>query len=194
MPAMNERVRDTIDRLERFMTTVDDAKAIPREAAQFVHALVLATGATSAIEIGTSYGYSGTWIAAALADTGGRLITIDHDPRKAAAAAENFAAAGLLDRVDIRTGEARDILEAVQTPVDFVLNDADKENLIPYVELLFDHLTDRSVILTDNTLTHPEQLADFLGWIRRHEDFRSAQVPVGNGMEMSVKCVASAPG
>lgn len=194
MPAMHARARDTIERLERFMTTVDDAKAIPREAAEFVHALVLATGATSVVEIGTSYGYSGTWIASALAVTGGRLITIDHDPRKSSAAAENFAEAGLLDHVDVRTGEARDVLEAIHTPIDFVLNDADKENLISYVELLFEHLNDRGVLLTDNTLTHPKQLANFLGWVRRHEGFRSAHVPVGNGMEMSVKCAASVSG
>ena len=137
MRTMNARVREAIERLERFMATVDDAKAIPREAAEFVHALVLATGAESAVEIGTSYGYSGTWIAAALADTGGRLVTIDHDPRKSSAASDNFAAAGLLDHVNIRTGEAREILPSIKGPVDFVLNDADKENLIPYVELLF---------------------------------------------------------
>jgi predicted O-methyltransferase YrrM len=68
-----------------------------------------------------------------------------------------------------------------------VLNDADKENCIRYVELLADKLSERAVVLTDNTLTHPQQLADFTTWIREHSEFCSAHVPIGNGMEMSVK-------
>jgi len=185
---MNERISETIGRLERFLGTVDDGMAIPREAAEFVHVVVLATGARRAVEIGTSYGYSGIWIAAALAHNGGRLITIDKEARKTAAARENLASAGLLDRVELLTGEARIALASIQGPVDFVLNDADKQNLIEYVELLTDRLADRAVVLTDNTLTHPQQLAEFLRWIRHHLQYRSAHVPVGNGMEMSVKC------
>src|SRR5262245_41439446 len=90
MFAVDAKVLETIQRLERFMETVNDALALPREAAEFVHALVLARGARRAVEIGTSYGYSGLWIGAALARNEGTLITIDHDSRKSDEARSNF--------------------------------------------------------------------------------------------------------
>jgi predicted O-methyltransferase YrrM len=184
---MTPQVRECLDRLERFMATVTDANPLPREAGAFVHALILASQAKRAVEIGTSYGYSGLWIASALAENGGRLITIDHEVRKSESARKTFVEAGLLDRVELRTGLAADILATIEGPIDFVLNDADKENCSRYVELVAPKLADRAVVLTDNTLTHAEQLADFLVWIRQRPDFYSAHVPIGNGMEVSVK-------
>jgi len=184
---MNKRVIECIERLERFMGTVTDANSVPREAGAFMHALILATGAKRAVEIGTSYGYSGLWIASALAENGGRLITIDRDPRKSGASRGAFESAGLLDRIELRTGAAADVLATIEGSFDFVLNDADKENCKRYVELIAGKLTDRAIVLTDNTLTHPEQLSDLLAWIRGRSDFCSAHVPVGNGMELSVK-------
>ena len=184
---MNQRVADALERLERFMGTVQDAYAVPREAGAFIHALILATGAKRAVEVGTSYGYSGLWIASALAENDGRLITIDHDPRKSEAARKAFESAGLLEYVELQTGSAAEILATLDGPIDFGLNDADKENCIRYVELLADKLNERAVVLTDNTLTHPRELANFTAWIRQHSEFCSAHVPIGNGMEMSVK-------
>lgn len=184
---MTKGVRDCIERLERFMGTVTDAYPVPREAGAFMHALILAIGAKRAVEIGTSYGYSGLWIASALADNGGRLITIDHDPRKTESARLTFKSAGLESCIELRTGAALEVLRTINGPIDFVLNDADKENCIKYVDLLTEQLSPRAVVLTDNTMTHPEQLADFLAWIRGRQDFCSAHVPIGNGMEMSVR-------
>ena len=185
--SMNKRVIECIDRLERFMGTVTDANPLPREAGAFVHALILATGAKRAVEIGTSYGYSGLWIASALAVNNGMLITIDHDPRKSEAARGAFDSAGLSEFVELQTGSATDVLATIKGPIEFVLNDADKENCQCYVELLTEKLSDRAIVLTDNTLTHSEQLAGFLAWIRGRSDYFSTHVPVGNGMEMSVR-------
>lgn len=178
---------DCIERLERFMGTVTDAYPVPRDAGAFMHALILATGAKRAVEIGTSYGYSGLWIASALARNGGRLITIDRDPAKTESARATFESAELASHIVLRTGRALEVLQTVEGPIDFVLNDADKENCVKYVELLTVKLSPRAVVLTDNTLTHPEQLAGFLAWIRGRPDFCSAHVPIGNGMELSIK-------
>lgn len=184
---MRETVIQAIDTLEAFMAGVDDALALPRDAAEFVRTLILATGARRGVEIGTSYGYSGLWTASALADNGGGLVTIDCEQRKSDAARRAFASAELLPHVDVRTGAAVDILPTLEGPFDFVLNDADKENCVRYVELLADKLSDRAVVLTDNTHSHPTQLADFVRWIRRNPHFESVSVPIGNGMELSTK-------
>ncbi len=184
---MNQRVVDAICELERFMAGVDDALPIPREAGEFVHALILATGAKHGLEIGTSYGYSALWIASALADNGGSLITIDHDPRKSEAARRRLDSAGLASHVDFKTGTALKVLESLDGPFDFVLNDADKANCIRYVDRVAGKLIARAVVLTDNTDTHPDELAGVVKWVRANSDFYSAGVPVGNGMEMSVR-------
>jgi len=184
---MNDRVAKAIDRLERVIATVDDALSIPHEAGEFLHGIILATGAKRAVEIGTSYGYSAMWIASALAENDGKLITIDHEARKSTAAWVNLEAAGLADHVELRTGRALDVLEALDGPFDFVFNDADKENCRAYIELLATKLGDRAVVVTDNTITHAEQLAEFMKWVRGRSDFYSTSVTVGNGMEISVK-------
>ena len=103
---MDDRVIETLERLEAFMATVDDAYALPPEAGRFLHAMVLARAPKQVVEIGTSYGYSGVWIASAF-PPGGRLITIDCDPRKHEHARTHFESAGLLDRVDFRKAKQR---------------------------------------------------------------------------------------
>lgn len=184
---MEARTVQVILELERWMSGVEDALALPKEAAEFVHALILATNAKHALEIGTSYGYSGLWIASALGENGGKLITIDRDPRKLDAARKAFASAGLLESIDLRAGSALDILPSLTGPFDFVLNDADKANCRRYVESLLDRLSDRALILTDNTRTHATELAEFVRWMRARADFVSVGIPIGNGMELSVK-------
>lgn len=184
---MDPKVLAVIDRVEGFIAHKDDALALPREAARFAHALILATGAKRCLEIGTSYGYSGLWIAAAARENGGTLITLDKDPRKCDIAAAHFADAGLGGHVKITTGVALQALEPLEGGFDFVLVDADKEHCIRYVGLVEPKLNRRGIVLTDNTLTHADKLAGFLSWIRRHPSFESAHVPIGNGMEMSVK-------
>jgi predicted O-methyltransferase YrrM len=72
-------------------------------------------------------------------------------------------------------------------PIDFVLNDADKENCRRYVELLLPKMSSGGMILTDNTTTHAEQLAGFLDWVRRHPEVHSSEIPLGNGMELTTR-------
>lgn len=161
--------------------------ALPREGARFCHALVHAIRPALAVEIGTGYGYSGLWLASALASWGGRLITIDREERKAEVARSFFKDAGLAGLVDIRIGVAAEVLRLLDAPVGFVLNDADKEHCREYVEILLPRLDPGATIVTDNTRTHAAQLAGFLGWIRGHHAFVSADAPVGNGMEITVR-------
>ncbi len=184
---MNARVAGVIVELERFITAAGDAMAVPREAGAFMHSMILACGAKRGLEIGTGYGYSGLWIASALMENGGTLTTIDYEQRKSEVARQQFAKAHLADCVDLRIGTALDVLAAAEGSFDFVLNDADKENCRRYVELVADSLSDRAVVLTDNTTTHASQLVSFVAWIRERDDFYSCEVPVGNGMELSVK-------
>ena len=79
-----------------------------------------------ALEIGTSTGHSGTWIAWALSKTGGKLITIDIDEGRYNQAIANFKEAGLSDYIDARLADAHELVPELKGPFDFVFCDADK--------------------------------------------------------------------
>jgi predicted O-methyltransferase YrrM len=80
-----------------------------------------------------------------------------------------------------------DLLPDVDGPIDFVLNDADKENAVAYFDLVAGKLAPGGVFLTDNITTHPQLGATLLPHIRRDARFFTTTVPVGNGMELTVR-------
>jgi caffeoyl-CoA O-methyltransferase len=94
---------------------------------RFLHDLILEHRYTRALEIGTSTGHSGIWIAWALSKTGGRLITLEIDESRHREALENFRKAGLSPYVDARLGDAHELVKRLPGPFDFVFSDADKD-------------------------------------------------------------------
>ena len=88
--------------------------------------LIIKNGYTRALEIGTSTGHSGIWIAWALSKTGGKLITIEIDETRHNRALANFREAGLSDFIDARLGDAHEMVPKLEGPFDFVFSDADK--------------------------------------------------------------------
>ena len=100
---------------------------VPDADGRALHDLILKHRFTRALEIGTSTGHSGVWIAWALAKTGGRLLTVEIDPRRHQTALANFKEAGLASYIDARLGDAHEIVPALAGPFDFVFSDADKD-------------------------------------------------------------------
>jgi caffeoyl-CoA O-methyltransferase len=94
---------------------------------QLLYDLVIKGNYKSALEIGTSTGHSGIWIAWALSKTGGRLITIELDESRHEIALQNFKDAGLSEYVDARLGNAHSLVKELKGPFDFVFSDADKD-------------------------------------------------------------------
>lgn len=108
---------------------------IQPEEGRFLQVLVRACGVKKALEIGSLGGYSGTWIARALAP-GGKLITLEVEPRHAEVARQHFIQTGVADRVEIRQGNAHDLLGSLseEAPFDFVFIDAEKSGYPDYLE------------------------------------------------------------
>ena len=90
-------------------------------------ARVEAIGARRILEIGTLGGYSTIWLARRFVP-GGRLITLELDPRCAEVARANLARAGLAECVEVRVGRALDTLPSLtaEAPFDLIFIDADK--------------------------------------------------------------------
>jgi predicted O-methyltransferase YrrM len=99
---------------------------VPASDGQLLYDLIVKNNYKSALEIGTSTGHSGIWIAWALSKTGGKLITVDIDERRYKIALENFKEAGLSDYIDARLADAHKLVRELKGPFDFVFSDADK--------------------------------------------------------------------
>ena len=112
-------------------------------------------GAHRILEIGTLAGYSGIWLARALPE-GGRLVTLEVDPRHAEVARGNFVRAGLASRVDVRVGPALETLPRLEAErgaaFDFTFIDADKVSTAQYLEWAIRLARVGSVIVIDNVV------------------------------------------
>ncbi len=100
---------------------------IPESDGKLLYDIIIKGKYKTALEIGTSTGHSGTYIAWALSKTGGKLITIDIDPERHKIAVENFKKAGLSEYVDARLADAHALVKELKGPFDFVFSDADKD-------------------------------------------------------------------
>lgn len=100
---------------------------VPEADGRALHEIVLKGGYRQALEIGTSTGHSGIWIAWALAKTGGTLITIDIDAGRHREAVRNFKEVGLDAFIDARLADAHELVPQLAGPFDFVFVDADKD-------------------------------------------------------------------
>ena len=109
----------------------------------------------SILEIGTLGGYSSIWLARAL-PAGGRLITLEFNPKHAEVARANIARAGLTDIVDIRVGAALDTLPKLQTeitePFDLIFIDADKPHNAEYLHWALKLSRRGTLIIVDNVV------------------------------------------
>lgn len=119
-PALDKKVKEFLsDNSWRDMNvpTVDGEK---------LYNLIIENNYKSALEIGTSTGHSGIYIAWALSKTGGKLITIDIDEGRHKQALKNFEEAGLSEYIDARLADAHQLVKELKGPFDFVFSDADK--------------------------------------------------------------------
>lgn len=131
------------------------AIAVAPNQGKLLHLMARMLHARSILEIGTLGGYSTIWLARALAP-GGRLVTLEFDPKHAAVATENIARAGLSDLVDVRVGRAIDTLPLLERDgfgsFDLVFIDADKESIPEYFEWALRLSHAGSLIVVDNVI------------------------------------------
>ena len=122
---------------------------------KFLGLLVEISGARRILEIGALGGYSAIHLARALPE-GGDLTSLELEERHAEVARENVRRAGLDDRVEVRVGDARDLLsrmvERYEGPFDLIFIDADKEGYPEYLKWALKLSRPGSLILADNTI------------------------------------------
>jgi predicted O-methyltransferase YrrM len=109
----------------------------------------------SILEVGTLGGYSTIWLARGLS-AGGRLITLELDPKHAEVARKNIARAGLSDKVEVRLGRALDTLPQIEAeklgPFDLIFIDADKVSNADYFAWAVKLSRPGTLIIIDNVV------------------------------------------
>jgi predicted O-methyltransferase YrrM len=122
---------------------------------KFLHLLAKISGARTILEIGTLGGYSTIWLARAL-PKGGRLISLEFEPKHAEVARANIANAGLAEMVNIQVGPALETLPKLHAegcrPFDLIFIDADKVNTAPYFTWAIKLSHPGTVIIVDNVV------------------------------------------
>jgi caffeoyl-CoA O-methyltransferase len=166
--------RDTQVRafLERSRDSWHDLN-VPYEDGQVLHDLVVRKGFTRGLEIGTSTGHSGTWIAWAMSKTGGKLTTIEIDEGRHGQALAHFREAGIDAFVDARLGDAHDLVRQLPGPWDFVFSDADKEWYTQYFKDVDPKLTSGGCFTAHNVLDSFTGIAAFLDYVRSRPNYET---------------------
>lgn len=157
---------------------------IPRKTGVLLNTFIKMMNAKSVLEIGTSNGYSGIWLAKALKETGGRLITIEFYDKRQSVAIENFKKCGVNDIIRPLQGSAIEIIKGFDESekFDFVFIDANKREYVEYFNLIKPHLTQKAMIVADNIISHAEKVQTFVDAIDADDEFQYEIVEVPGGI------------
>ena len=172
----------------------DKLVALDRDKAEFCYQLCRANNARRVVEIGTSYGVSTLYLAAAVRDNlrnggDGIVIGTEHEPEKAKAARGHFDEAGPSDLIDLREGDLRDTLRQLEGPVDFMLVDIWIPMARPAIELVAPRLRPGAIVICDNTERYRSDYADYFAYLSDPATgFRTMTLPFDGGLELSVAC------
>ena len=173
--------------------------AVSSDVGRLLHLLVRTTRARRVIELGTLGGYSGVWLARALAP-GGKLTTVEIDPARAAFARAWFERAGVGDRVEVVVGAALDVLPSLLAdgePVDVAFVDAVKTEYPDYYAALRGHIAPGGLFIADNALGSMSWWIDQVGvpdregvdrfnrTVASDPDFDAACVPIREGVTVA---------
>jgi predicted O-methyltransferase YrrM len=176
---------------------------VDAEVGVLLRVLAMAVRATRILEIGTAIGYSGIWMAGAL-PAGGVLLTMEVDEQRVREARDNFTRAGVAERVNVISGNARLLLAKVSGPFDLIFQDGDKFMYGPMLNRLVDLLRPGGLLVTDNVLwdgdvipgfgahkhsnpAEAEAIAAYNELIHNHPSLVTSIVPLRDGVAISVK-------
>ncbi len=190
-------IQSTIEKSKKVNIPSEDRMlAITKETGELLNMILRLKNAKNMLEVGMSTGYSTIWCAEAIYEQSGKIITIEKNQSKIKRAKENFQKAGVMDIITIKNGLAIQILTELNLQqkysdfFDFVLIDADKENVIEYFDLIFPMVSVGGVIVTDNML-YPEKFREdmkkFSDYLKNNPKLRTITSPIGTGEEITIK-------
>lgn len=182
---MDNRTAEVLEKLEK---TSDEFWNVSHQTGNFINMLIKLSHIKNVLELGTSNGYSGLWIADALKQTGGHLTTIEFWEKRQCLAREYFKYCGLSDIATFKIGQAYDVIKnEIHEEFDLVFIDANKQEYIKFFEAVHPLLKRGGVILADNILSHAKKVQPFVEAISSHEDYQVQILDLPDGLLMAYK-------
>ena len=161
---------------------------VPLSDGKVLYDLIVKNDYRNAVEIGTSTGHSAIWIAWALSKTGGKLITIEIDKKRYLQAKANFKKAGVSKYIDIKLGDAHEIVPALPGKYDFVFSDADKYWYKNYFIAMEPKLVPGGCFTAHNTRMRNSGIREFMEYVENHKDFTTTSDEKSrSGISISIK-------
>jgi len=182
---MNPSIQKLLNELENFGKN-NFTFNIPASTGKFFYNLVLISKAKNILEIGTSNGYSTIWLAEASKQNNGKVTTIEISEKKVNMAKENFDRARLKN-IKIIHGDALKEIPKLNEKYDFMFIDAIKKDYIEYLKLNEKNLKKGSIIVADNAIIFKHKMKHYLNYLKNNKNYSSILVPIGTGVEFSVK-------
>jgi predicted O-methyltransferase YrrM len=190
---LDDRVRAVLARLEqedasereRGLPPEERSRQVASTTGRFLFSLVALQTDCEVLEIGGSRGYSTIWLAAGVRYLGGRVLSLELDPRKIDAWHRNVAEAGLADWAELVEGDARKTLPAIDDVFDVVFLDAEKEDYEALFALARGKVEPGALVVADNVLSHPDPLARYSDARQADPTLSSVTVPLDRGLELS---------
>ena len=173
--------------LKRLEKTAKQYTNIAPENGQFLSILIRSIQAQNVLEVGTSNGYSTIWIAAALKETGGRLITLEFDRKRAEEAQTHLQEVRLDNIVEVRIGDALNEIPKCDATFDLVFLDAEKNEYRRYLELALPNIRPGGLIVADDTITMRDEMPDYVEFVFNTSRLHSVDIPLDDGIILSYK-------
>jgi predicted O-methyltransferase YrrM len=187
MGAPADTVQDVLAEIAQAHTQAAPTDPVAPEVGRVLYLLTRARRSKRALELGTSAGAAALWLAAALTETGGRLVTVERDSAKRTLAARHLRTAGLDSRVDLRLGEAARLMDRLPSPLDLVLLDETPEDREADFGLLLGHLAPGALVISHGGFTNPTPHTRFNALLRSHPRVRLVlALAVGDGLTLAV--------
>lgn len=139
------------------------------------------------LEAGTFVGYSAILMAKHLSPNG-KIITLEKDKRLAKMAMANIREAGLEDKIEVVIGDAKKTIKNVESELDILFLDAEKDEYLSYLKLAEPKLKKGSRVIADNVKIFAENMTDFLDYVRNSRNYQSQTFDFGqDAVEVSVR-------
>jgi len=183
---MNPAIQKLLNELEEFGQKNRGYFNIPASTGKFFYNLVLISKTKNILEIGTSNGYSTIWLAEAAKKNNGKITTMEISDFKIKNAKDNFKRSKL-SNIKIIHGDALKEIPKLKEKFDFMFIDAIKKDYINYLKLAEKNLKKGSIIVADNAIMFKDKMKDYLNYVKNNKNYSSVLVPIGSGVEFSVK-------
>lgn len=179
-------MRDEKERL-RGLPAAERIQAMDRDAAKFLSILAIANKAKNIVEVGSGVGYATLWLAYAVSVTGGRLVSCEINPAKGNEARANLQKAEMADLVELLTGDAREILRHRNEPVDLLFIDGESGQYETYFDVVYKRMGVGAMVVANRVVDNENELADYVTYVQNHPNLESVTIPLGQGLEITVK-------